>query len=95
MGGVRGWALFAVFLLGPCEPLIPLLLYPAATGSPGRILLVVAIFTSVTLVTMLGAVLLGTAGFARVLAFPGRRYGHVVAGGLLCACGLLMEFGGL
>jgi ABC-type nickel/cobalt efflux system permease component RcnA len=95
MGGVRGWALFAVFVLGPCEPLIPLLLYPAATGSPGRILLVVAIFASVTLATMLGAVLLGMAGLERVRALPGRRFGHVVAGGIVCACGLLMEFGGL
>jgi sulfite exporter TauE/SafE len=93
--GAGGWALFAVFLLGPCEPLIPLLLVPAATGSPGRILALVAVFGAVTLATMLGVVLFATAGRARSLALPGRRFGHAVAGGLVCSCGLLMEFAGL
>ncbi|MDA1193386.1 MAG: hypothetical protein O3A46_17050, partial [Candidatus Poribacteria bacterium] len=27
------WILFTVFVLGPCEPLIPILMYPAATHS--------------------------------------------------------------
>jgi ABC-type nickel/cobalt efflux system permease component RcnA len=93
--GLGGWALFTVFLLGPCEPLIPLLLFPAATGSPGRILALVAVFAAVTLATMLGVVLLATAGLGRALAVPGRRFGHAVAGGLVLGCGLLMEFAGL
>jgi len=93
-GGPGVWALFAVFLLGPCEPLIPLMMVPAVAGSPGWILLVVAIFASVTLAAMLGAVLLGTAGRVRLPAVPGRRFGHALAGALVCASGVLMEFTG-
>ncbi len=94
-GRVGGWSLFALFVVGPCEPLIPLILYPAATGSPQHTLGVVAIFSVVTLATMLAAVQLamrGTMGFADL---PGRRFGHAIAGGIVCSCGLLIEFAGL
>jgi len=93
--GIGGWALFSVFLLGPCEPLIPLLMVPAATGSPGRIVALVAVFGAVTLATMLGVVLLATTGRDRAPALPWQRYGHALAGGLVLGCGLLMEFAGL
>ncbi|MCK5572554.1 MAG: hypothetical protein KAJ12_07325, partial [Bacteroidetes bacterium] len=35
------WVLFTIFILGPCEPLIPVLMYPAAQNSlPGLIVVV-------------------------------------------------------
>ncbi|MBW2273338.1 MAG: hypothetical protein JRG96_08710 [Deltaproteobacteria bacterium] len=89
------WALLTIFVLGPCEPLIPLLMYPAATGSPGRMALVVAVFTAVTIATMLAAVLLALAGLGRFTALPLRRYGHAIAGAIVCSCGLLIVLGGL
>ena len=36
------WVLFIVFALGPCEPLIPILMYPAAAASWGGVALVAA-----------------------------------------------------
>jgi sulfite exporter TauE/SafE len=88
-------ALLTVFILGPCEPLIPLLMYPAATGSAGRMLLVIVVFTAVTIATMLTAVLLALAGLRSFTALPLRRYGHAITGGIVCACGMLIQFGGL
>ena len=32
-GSMTPWVLFTIFLFGPCEPLIPLLMYPAAKGN--------------------------------------------------------------
>ena len=56
------WVLFTIFVLGPCEPLIPLLMYPAAKSSFSGMLLVVAVFTFTTLTTMLAIVLLSSWG---------------------------------
>ncbi len=92
---IGGWSLFALFVVGPCEPLIPLIMYPAVTGSPQRTLGVVAIFTVVTLATMLAAVLLAARGAIRLTGLPGRRFGHAITGGIVCSCGLLIEFAGL
>ena len=47
------WVLFTVFLFGPCEPLIPLLMYPAAKGHPLDVLIVTLLFAAVTIGTML------------------------------------------
>ena len=52
------WILFAIFVFGPCEPLIPVLMYPAALQSVAGVLLVTSVFAVVTLATMLGVVLL-------------------------------------
>jgi ABC-type nickel/cobalt efflux system permease component RcnA len=88
-------SLFAIFLLGPCEPLIPLLMYPAVVGEPGQLLAVVGVFTAVTLVTMLATVHLALAGSARLSWLPGRRFAHAIAGGIVCTCGVLIGFAGL
>lgn len=94
-GAISAWTLFAVFVLGPCEPLIPLLLVPAAAGSPGTIVIVAVVFTVVTLATMLTVVGFATAGAGRLWAYPGWRFGHALAGGLVFSCGLAMHFAGL
>ncbi len=52
------WVLFVIFLLGPCEALIPLLMFPAATESWATLFLVTGTFGLATVATMLG--LLGT-----------------------------------
>jgi sulfite exporter TauE/SafE len=90
---VTAWALFIIFAFGPCEPLIPLLFYPAATGGGGQIAVIVAAFAAATLATMLALVFAG-------LAFnPGRRFPHLarwehaVAGLVVAACGAAMRAG--
>ncbi len=52
------WLLFTIFIFGPCEPLIPLLIYPASKSSAVGIVLVTSVFGVVTIVTMLSIVIL-------------------------------------
>jgi sulfite exporter TauE/SafE len=89
------WVLFTIFLLGPCEPLIPLLMLPAMRGEWATVWMVTGVFSAVTLATMLGAVLALELG-ARRLAFGGiARWGHAIAGGTILACGVAIQFLGL
>jgi nickel/cobalt exporter len=95
LGGLTGWALFSVFVLGPCEPLLPMMLYPAAAGSSAQIAAVVVVFTAFTLATMVGTVLLATAGVDRMGSLPGARFEHAIAGLLVSGCGVAIQFVGL
>ncbi len=91
------WFLFTIFVFGPCESLIPLLMYPAARGSYWGVALVTLTFAAVTLATMLAAVLVCAAGVQRVPRhFAGlERYTHALAGGTLAFCGAAIQFLGL
>jgi hypothetical protein len=51
------WMLFTLFLLGPCEPMIPLVMYPAALRDWAGLVTVVAIFSVVTVGTMVAVTL--------------------------------------
>ena len=89
------WVIFIVFILGPCEPLIPLLMYPAAKASATAVMAVTLVFGMVTVATMLLAVALSYFGL-RQLHFPRlARYGHAMAGATLSACGASILFLGL
>jgi hypothetical protein len=85
------WMMFTVFLLGPCEPLIPLLIIPAAQDQWPQVLLVTAVFAVVTLATMAAAVLLCDLGVRRIRPAGLERYSHALAGAMvtLCAVGIL------
>lgn len=87
------WALFLVFVFGPCEPLIPLLMYPAAKASPWAVALVVAAFTVATVGTMLAAVLVVRSGVAFVRLPQLDRFSHAFAGLAVLVCGMLVKFG--
>jgi hypothetical protein len=94
--GWVGWSLFIVFLLGPCEPLIPLMLVPASQRDPLAIMAVAGVFLLVTLVTMAAVVWLLTRGIEslqRPDRFQAERYGHVAAGATVACCGLAMLLG--
>ncbi len=89
------WVLFVIFILGPCEPLIPLLIYPAARSSMVGLILVVSVFSITTILTMLGVVLVSVFGvnFLPVKRFE--RYSHALAGFMLFLCGAAIQFLGL
>lgn len=89
------WILFTVFVLGPCEPLIPILMYPAVENSVTGLILVAGIFSAVTIATMLGAVLLAHWGVNFIPLGRLERYAHVLAGAIICLSGLAIEFLGL
>jgi nickel/cobalt transporter (NicO) family protein len=89
------WIIFTIFVLGPCEPLIPLLIYPSVLESVFTLASVVIIFSLTTSVTM---VLLVTAGLYGMNFIPSHyleRYSHAIAGVLLLFCGVAIKFLGL
>jgi ABC-type nickel/cobalt efflux system permease component RcnA len=89
------WVLFVIFLLGPCEALIPLLMFPAATESWGALFLVTGTFGAATLATMLGMVFLSLEGMNRVPLPRLARWGHALAGLTVFLCGAAIQFLGI
>ena len=95
MKSLTPWILFTIFVFGPCEPLIPFLMYPAAKGSLFDLLLVTAVFGTTTAGTMLATVFLGRAGVDFLPVRSVQRYSHALAGATILLCGLAIEFLGL
>jgi hypothetical protein len=89
------WALFIVFVLGPCEPLIPLFALPASQGRWDTAVLTAVVFGFATLVSMIGAVLAGYEGLKLVALGPLERWSHLVAGCVIAAAGLSVIYLGL
>jgi ABC-type nickel/cobalt efflux system permease component RcnA len=87
------WLLFLVLVFGPCEPMIPLVFLPAATGNIGQAVLVAIVFSSATVLTMLAVVGMASAGLARISSVFLERYGHALAGGLVTLCGIAVKLG--
>jgi len=85
--------LFTIFILGPCEPLIPLLMYSAAKGWAGETALVALVFVIGTLGTMMAAIALGlrVASVAKIDRYE--RYSHAIAGLIVLACGVAVKAG--
>ena len=87
------WVLFIVFVLGPCEPLIPILMYPAAKSSLSGMIIVAGVFSVVTIATMTSIVYVLIGGF-KLLKFPSlERYSHALAGFVILLCGMAIQFG--
>ena len=94
-GNITPWVLFTIFVLGPCEPLIPIIMYPAAKENVVGLLLVTLIFGAVTILTMVGIVIASTWGINRLPLRKVERFSHALAGGSICLCGLAIQFLGL
>ena len=90
---ITPWILFTIFVLGPCEPLIPLLMYPAAETSTSGMVFIAIIFAIVTISTMLGVVLLATYGFNFVKLGKLERYSHALAGAIVLLSGVAIIMG--
>jgi len=89
------WTLFIIFVLGPCEPLIPLLIVPAASHSFWGVALVATVFGVVTISTMMVTVTLGYLGLGALRVQFLERYVHALAGATLLAAGLMTQLMGL
>ena len=89
------WALFAVFVLGPCEPLIPLFLMPASRGRWELAIGLAALFTVLTVVCMVGTVVALQSGLMRAPLGRLERWSHAMAGGVIAASGLAIVLLGL
>ena len=91
---VTPWVMFIIFLLGPCEPMIPLLYFPAAKNSWSGMVLLIIIYTVCTLATMLVMVLLGYYGTSFLKTEKLERYMHALGGLTIFICGAGMVFMG-
>ena len=80
--------LLLVFVLGPCEPLIPLFVVPASRGRWDLAIATAIVFALATLATMLSVTLAGLAGLERLRFAPLERWGHTFAGSAVALCGL-------
>jgi hypothetical protein len=89
------WILFTIFVFGPCEPMIPLVMYPAAQGHWAEMWTVVTVFSALTIGAMLFAVLLARRGIALLPLHRLERYTHAVAGGVVLLAGCAIQFLGL
>lgn len=89
---VTPWVMFIIFILGPCEPMIPLLYFPAAKNSWGGMIILITIYTLVTLLTMVIMVILGYMGIAFVKTEKLERYMHALGGLTIFLCGAGMLF---
>ncbi|MCG8371807.1 MAG: hypothetical protein MJA32_15025 [Proteobacteria bacterium] len=92
---ITPWAMFVIFVLGPCEALIPLFMYPAAQQSAGLVAAVAIVFGVVTLLTMTACVAATTIGLERLRLPSTGRYAHAVAGASVAVCGAAISFVGL
>ena len=79
--------LFTIFVFGPCEPLIPLLIVPAAQHSWWGVILVSSVFSLTTVATMTGIVLVLSRGIALTPMGRLERWSHALAGFAILACG--------
>ena len=94
-GNIIPWILFTIFIFGPCEPLIPVLMYPAATANVPILLAVIATFGLFTVGTMMTLVYVAQRGLAALPVRATVRYSHALAGFMIAACGAGIQFLGL
>ncbi len=89
------WILFTIFVFGPCEPLIPIIMYPAAKNSFWGVLLVTTVFGGITILTMLGIVLVSILGIQFIPMTRLERYNHALAGATIFLCGIAIQLFGI
>jgi sulfite exporter TauE/SafE len=89
------WILFLIFVFGPCEPLIPILMYPAAQSNIAGAVMVSVLFSIVTIATMMSIVVAFKLGFNKINLKPVEKYSHLIAGAMIFFSGLAIQFLGL
>jgi sulfite exporter TauE/SafE len=89
---ITPWILFAIFVMGPSEPIVPLLFYSGATRSAFEILLIITAFTLTTVLSMVAMVLLGYYGNSFIKTDAFERYSYAISGAVVTICGTGMLF---
>ncbi len=82
------WVLFTIFVLGPCEPMIPLFVLPASRGRWDLALGSALLFGVLTIATMVAITLVFLAGLRRLPFRFMDRWSHAMAGAVLWLSGL-------
>lgn len=89
---VTPWILFALFVMGPSEPLLPLLFYSGSRHSLFEISILLGVFSITTVITMITMVLIGLYGYSIFRAERIERYVHAIGGAVISICGIGMVF---
>lgn len=91
---ITPWILFLIFVFGPCEVLIPMLIFPAYENSTFGMFAVALVFGIATVATMMLAVWIGHKGAAMVRFKRHERYWHLIAGIIILISGSGIVFFG-
>lgn len=89
---VTPWVMFFIFAMGPSEPMIPLLSYPAAQHSWVGITAMIVVYIIATVATMVLMVILGLYGISLFKTAKIERYVHAIGGLVILICGCGMVF---
>lgn len=85
------WTLFIIFAFGPCEPLIPLLMAPAALQHWWWVALIAALFGAVTIAVMVVLVAVGHLGLSQLRFGALERHAELLAGIAIAGSGALIQ----
>ncbi len=87
------WVLFTIFILGPCEPLIVLMMYPAITNNLFGLVLVIFAFCAATILVMMVMVLGALKGLTFLPLNKIEPHTNSIAGATVALCGVAILFG--
>nr|MDO8116440.1 hypothetical protein [Candidatus Sigynarchaeota archaeon] len=89
------WSLFIIFVLGPCEPLIPLVMFEAITFDWVGLVWVTFLFCIATIAVMMAFVLLASKSLMKLRVKFLEQYIHAIAGYLIAGSGLAIILFGI
>ena len=92
---ITPWILFIIFVFGPCEALIPIFMYTAATENLMNVTLVIFAFGIATILTMLIVILFSLSGLQRIKLGKYEKYSYASAGFIILLCGVVIKVLGL
>ncbi len=92
---ITPWILFIIFVFGPCEPLILLLMYPASKHNISGVVLVTLAFGITTILTMLVIISVASWGVRFIQLGALEKYAHAIAGAMIFISGVSVQFLGL
>lgn len=91
---VTFWTLMAIFVFGPCEPLIPLMFLAVQHGWSG-IWLTTTAFSVTTVFMVVAQSMLAFMGLSLLPQRSLEKWSHVMAGGVIALTGLAVMFLGI
>ncbi len=91
---VTVWTLFAIFVLGPCEPLIPLFFISLKFQIAG-IIAVIVVFSVMTWIMMIAQAVIGYLGIQLVKLEKLEKYSHTIAGVVIALTGVFILVSGI
>lgn len=92
---ITPWILFSIFVLGPCEPLIPIMMQGQEISGTWGLVSIALLFSVITMSSMLIIVLLATFGINIMPLGKLEKYTHAIAGATIFLSGLAIVFLGL